>query len=207
MADTLGRAEWTATQDSQKVNRFFKITLHRMLICSISNLQQRLVTCSSQKSLEITQNIFFNGAQKHHSHLHDDVTQIFDISLHCYKHLKRPRHDLSPTCTSFIFPFLKSRLVNIGILNAFSKLEVVSSYRRDTVFDILCFVNKVRVSLLFTCICFVFGISCNQMVLSFVDDIIYEHIEYDYLVCNQSFYHKILLTGFFFKIYIICKLL
>lgn len=75
MADTLGRAEWTVTQDSQKVSRFFKITLHtRMLVCCISDLT---TTIGHIFFIEITRNHskqnIFKEAKKQHSHLHDYI--------------------------------------------------------------------------------------------------------------------------------------
>lgn len=38
-----------------------------------------------------------------------------------------------------------NRMVNMGIFNALSKLESqILSYKQDTEFEILCFVNKAR---------------------------------------------------------------
>lgn len=43
-----------------------------------------------------------------------------------------------------------NRMVNMGIFNTLSKLESqILSYKQDTEFEILCFVNKARVLLLF----------------------------------------------------------
>lgn len=62
-----------------------------------------------------------------------------------------------------------SRMVNIGIFNVSSKYECqIPSYKRVTKFRILCFVNKVK---------FIFIAYICVVLLSFVDDIIYEHIE------------------------------
>lgn len=46
-----------------------------------------------------------------------------------------------------------SRIFNIDIVYASSKFESQKlSYKQDTEFDILCFVNKAKVLLLFTCV-------------------------------------------------------
>ena len=57
-----------------------------------------------------------------------------------------------------------------------SKFESqISSYKQDTEFIILCFVNKARI-LSFLHMCCI-GVSFNQMYLSFVDNSIYGDIE------------------------------
>ena len=66
--------------------------------------------------------------------------------------------------------------MNIEVYNVISKFESqISSYRQDTEFIILCFVNKARI-LSFLHMCCI-GVSFNQMYLSFVDNSIYEDIE------------------------------
>lgn len=57
------------------------------------------------------------------------------------------------------------------------------SYKQDTEFKILCFVNKARALLLFTQVYAFYSISFNQMLLPSVGDItINEHNETVYLV-------------------------
>lgn len=52
-------------------------------------------------------------------------------------------------------------MVNVGIFNASSNLEnQIMKYKEDTDYEILCLVNKGRVLLLFTYMCFI-GISFN----------------------------------------------
>lgn len=67
-------------------------------------------------------------------------------------------------------------LINIEVFNAMSTFESqISSYKRDTEFIILCFVNKVRILSFLHIHCI--GVSFNQIYLSFVDTSIYENIE------------------------------
>lgn len=65
-------------------------------------------------------------------------------------------------------------MVNIGIFyNASSFESQILNYKLDTKFEILCFVTKAQVSLLFTNVFY----GCkfhDQMLCSVVDDIIYE---------------------------------
>lgn len=60
------------------------------------------------------------------------------------KSLKGHRHYLRSEFSNFISPFLKSRMVNKGNVNASSKFErKISSSKKDIQFETLCFVNKV----------------------------------------------------------------
>lgn len=65
-------------------------------------------------------------------------------------------------------------MINMSNFNASSKFECqIPSYKLDTKFEILCFVNTAQVSLLFTNVFY----GCkfhDQMLCSVVDDIIYE---------------------------------
>lgn len=91
------------------------------------------------------------------------------------------------------------RMVSMGIFNTLLKFEnQLLSYKQDTEFKILCFVNIAQALLLFMCH---IALSFNQMLFSSVDDIIYEHIESVYLVCHESFCQR---NGSSI-LYIICK--
>ena len=47
--------------------------------------------------------------------------------------------------SNFVFPFSMCILINIEVYNTMSKFETrISSYKQDTEFIILCFVNKAR---------------------------------------------------------------
>lgn len=62
----------------------------------------------------------------------------------------------------------------MGIFNASSFESQILNYKLDTKFEILCFINKAQVSLLFTNVR-VYGCKFHdQMLCSVVDDIIYE---------------------------------
>lgn len=90
-------------------------------------------------------------------------------------------------------------MVSMGIFNTLLKFEnQLLSYKQDTEFKILCFVNIAQALLLFMCH---IALSFNQMFSS-VDDIIYEHIESVYLVCHESFCQR---NGNFLQYIIICK--
>ena len=67
-------------------------------------------------------------------------------------------------------------MINIEDYNAMAKFESqIASYKQDTEFIILCFVNKARKCHFLQMCCI--GVSFNQMYLSFVDNGIYEDIE------------------------------
>lgn len=60
--------------------------------------------------------------------------------------LKGPRHQFSSKLSNGFFLFVISRMVKKGILNDSSIFECqIKSYKHDTEFEILCFVNKVQV--------------------------------------------------------------
>lgn len=60
--------------------------------------------------------------------------------------LKGPRHQFSSKLSNGSFLFVISRMVKMGILNDSSIFECqIKSYKHDTEFEILCFVNKVQV--------------------------------------------------------------
>lgn len=60
--------------------------------------------------------------------------------------LKGPRHQFSSKLSNGFFLFVISRMVKMGILNDSSIFECqIKSYKHDTEFEILCFVNKVQV--------------------------------------------------------------
>lgn len=67
------------------------------------------------------------------------------------------------------------RMDDMGTFEVFSKFKShILSYKQDAEFENLCFVNKARASLWFTC----------------VYHIINEHIESVYLICHESFGQK-----------------
>ena len=65
---------------------------------------------------------------------------------------------------------------NMGIFNALSKFESqILSYKQDTEFGILCFVNKAWALLLFKYVFYWYKFQSN--VASSIDNIFYKHIE------------------------------
>lgn len=57
---------------------------------------------------------------------------------------------MSSEFSDFIILFLMSRLTNNGVINAYSRFDSKKlSYKQDTNHDIICFVNKAKVFLLF----------------------------------------------------------
>lgn len=64
----------------------------------------------------------------------EDILTIHKIMFFVFKaSLEGPVHDLSTEFSNFVFPFLISWMVNMGICNALLKFRSqISSYKKDT---------------------------------------------------------------------------
>lgn len=103
------------------------------------------------------------------------------------------------TILNSIFPFLMFLgFINMVILNALSTFECqMLIFKQDTGFGILCFVNKPQALLLF--VFRLISIRLKKILISSVDNVIYEHNKSIYLACHASFCQRNSI------LFIICK--